>query len=269
MRGIQSLVYLVKVPPSGLQPIHEAIEDETRIPPPYGVVRRRVAHVLLLVRPHLRAHLRPALLLLLLKPVPDGPLAGVRAHEHHPHLVGPIGEREVHLLGPRGRARESDLAGEGDAVVAVGERVAVVVDVVVGVLSGGPAEEAELVGRPQVGEPWEGELSAAAAPGGGAIEEDVAEEVAVAGGRRGVDRHVVEAIRGREVGPPDRDFFVGLGELRRGGREGGPHGLAGGEEEEEEKRGFGVHFAGDAERSAGTRRKMVTLTTSWKVCASH
>ena len=44
-------------------------------------------------------------------------------------------------------------------------------------------KEAELVGRPQVGEPWEGELSTAAAPGGGAIEEDVAEKVAVAGGR--------------------------------------------------------------------------------------
>lgn len=52
---------------------------------------------------------------------------------------------------------------------------------------------------------------------------------------------MVEAIRGREVGPPDRDFLVGLGELRRGGREGGPRGLAGGEEEEdeEERRGFG------------------------------
>ena len=63
------------------------------------------------------------------------------------------------------------------------ERVTVVVDVVVGVLFGSSAKEAELVWHPQVGEPWEGELSTAVAPGGGAIEEDVAEKVAVAGGR--------------------------------------------------------------------------------------
>ena len=250
---VQSIIYLVKIPPPGLQPRNEAVEDEARIPPAYAVVRRRIAHVLLLVRPHLRAHLRPVLLLLPL-PVPHRPLAGVGADEHHPHLVDAIREREVHLLRTGGRSGERDVAGDGDAVAGVGERVAVVVNVVVGVLLGGPAEEAELVGRPQVGEAREGQLAAAAAPGGGAVEEEVAEEVAVAGGRRGVDRHVVESVRVREVGPSDRDFAVGLGEVRRGCRQGRRRGLAGGEGEEgeeEKERGFEVHFAGDAEPARG------------------
>lgn len=162
--------------------------------------------MLLLVRPHLCAHLRP-ILLLLLQSVPDDPLPGVAAQEHDPHLVDGVGEREVHLLGSRGVA-DRDVAGDGDPVLGVGERVPVVVDVVVGVLIGGPAEEAELVGRAEGGEAREGELPVAVAPGGGAVEEEVAEEVAVAGGRRRVDGDVVEAVGGREARPADLDLAV-------------------------------------------------------------
>lgn len=238
------MIDLVEVPPPGLQSLHESIEDEPWIPPPDGGVRRRVAHVLLLVRPHLRGHLLPALPLLLRRPVPHHPPPAVAADEHDPHLVDPVGEREVHLVGAGGGV-EGDLTGGGDAVAAVGERVPVVVDVVVGVLPRGPAEEAELVGRAQVGEAREGELAGARAPGGRAVEEEVAEEVAVGGGRRRVDADVVEAVRVREARPPDRDLAVGLGELRRRrGERGGRRrrrGLAGGEEEEEEEK----HFAGE------------------------
>ena len=63
----------------------------------------------------------------------------------------------MHLLGARGIA-DGDVGGDGDAVLAVGERVPVVVDVVVGVLVGGPAEEAEVVGRAEGGEAQEGKL---------------------------------------------------------------------------------------------------------------
>jgi len=208
--------------------------------------------VLPLVRPHLRAHLLPPFLVIFLQAVPDDPLPAVAAQEHDPHLVDRVREGEVHLLGAGGVA-DGDLAGDGDAVLAVGERVPVVVDVVVGVLTGGPAEEAELVGRAEVGEAREGELPVAVAPGGGAVEEEVAEEVAVAGGRRRVDGDVVEAVRGREARPADLDLVVRRGKLRGGRGEGGArHGLAGGEgrdgeeEEEGEVGGFGVHFAGDA-----------------------
>ena len=92
--------------------------------------------MLLLVRAHIRAHLPPLLLVLLLQPVPDDPLPAVAAHEQDPHLVDPICEREVHLLGASGVA-DGDLAGDGDTVLAVGERVPVVVDVVVGEFNGG------------------------------------------------------------------------------------------------------------------------------------
>jgi len=154
----------------------------------------------------------------------------------------------VHLLGVGGVA-DGDLGGDGDAVLAVGERVPVVVDVVVGVLIGGPAEEAELVGRAEGGEAREGELPVAVAPGGGAVEEEVAEEVAVAGGRRRVDGDVVEAVRGREARPADLDPVVRQGEVRgEGGARGGRRACGEGRDgEEEEVVGvFGVHFAGDA-----------------------
>jgi hypothetical protein len=74
-----------------------------------------------------------------------------------------------------------------------------VVDVVVGVLLGGPAEEAELVGRAQHEEAWERKLADARAPGDGAVEEEVAEEVVVVRRRWRVDSNVVEAVRVREV----------------------------------------------------------------------
>jgi hypothetical protein len=106
----------------------------------------------------------------------------------------------VHLLGPRGVA-DGDVPGGGDAVPTTGERVPVVVGVAVGVLGGGPVEEAELVGGAERGEAGEGERPAAVAPGGRAVEEEVAEEVVVAGGRRRVDGDVVEAVRGREARP--------------------------------------------------------------------
>jgi hypothetical protein len=56
--------HLVKVPPSGLQSLHEAVEDESRIPPGDAAVRRPIAHVLLLVRAHIHAHLLPLLLVI-------------------------------------------------------------------------------------------------------------------------------------------------------------------------------------------------------------
>ena len=239
--------YLVKVPPSGLQSLHEAVEDESRIPPGDAAVRRPIAHVLLLVRAHIRAHLPPLLLVLLLQPVPDDPLPAVAAHEQDPHLVDPIREREVHLLGASGVA-DRDLARDGDTVLAVGERVPVVVDVVVGVLVGGPAEEAEVVGRAEGGKAREGKLPRAAAPGGGAVEEEVAEEVAVAGGRRRVDANVVKAVRGREARPADLDLVAGAGRGKGGARRrpAGSDGRDGEEEEETEVGVFGGRLTGDA-----------------------
>ncbi|TVU01917.1 hypothetical protein EJB05_52622, partial [Eragrostis curvula] len=228
-----------------LQSFHEAVEDESWVPPADAAVRRRVAHVLLLIRPHLRSHLLP-ILLLFPQSIPDHPLPSVAAHEHDTHLVVPVREREVHLLGA-GRVADRYLAGDGDAMLAVRERVAVVVDVVVGVFLRGPAEEAELVGRAEIGEAGERELAGAFAPGGGAVEEEAAEEVEIAGGRRRVDGDIVEAVRVWEVGPADSDLLL-CGRRSEGG---GRSGLAGGEgcdgEEEERKISFfWVHFAGDA-----------------------
>jgi hypothetical protein len=72
----------------------------------------------------------------------------------------------------------------------------------------------------------------------------------------------LEVVRVRKVGRRDRDFTVGLGELRRGCRYSRRRGLAGDEEEEgEEERGFEVHFAGDAEPAWGeTWRKIIKLS---------
>jgi len=88
----------------------------------------------------------------------------------------------------------------------------------------------------------------AVAPGRGPVEEEVAEEVAVAGGRRRVDGDVVEAVRGRKAGPTDLDLVAGEGRGEGGARSSpaGGDGRDGEEEEETEVGVFGVHFTGDA-----------------------
>lgn len=142
-------IYLVRVPSPRLQPLHDGVEDEPRVPPADAVVRRVVAHVPPLVGPRLRERLLPLLLAQAGGPVPDEPPPVVAAHEQHPHLIRLVGERQVQLRGPRARSLVGHIAGDGGAAGRVGERVAVLVNArVLGRLPWRrPPEEAELVGR--------------------------------------------------------------------------------------------------------------------------
>jgi hypothetical protein len=102
----------------------------------------------------------------------------------------------VQLSGPGARSLVGHIAGDGGAVAGVGERVAVLL-----VNAPSSSEQAELVGGAQVGQAREREAAGTRGPGGGGVEEQEAEVIEVAGGRRGVDGDVVERARVGEARP--------------------------------------------------------------------
>jgi len=114
----------------------------------------------------------------------------------------------VQLSGPGARSLVGHIAGDGGAVAGVGDGERVAVLLLVNAPSS--SEQAELVGRAQVGQAREREAAGTRGPGGGGVEEEEeeAEVVEVAGGRRGVDGDVVERARVGEVRPSEGDCVV-------------------------------------------------------------
>ncbi|KAL6958784.1 hypothetical protein U1Q18_041860 [Sarracenia purpurea var. burkii] len=140
------------------------------------------------------------------------------SHEHDPHLIFPIRERQVDLLRPA-TSREPEYPGLRQEVLRPRQGIVVVILAFGVYLRLGPSEDPELVAGSEVDY---GDCDGARPgfPVGGGGEEEVANEVVRGRAGRRVNAEPVEFRRRVDAGPSDRDRVTRFGEGLRGNRDG-------------------------------------------------